>query len=483
MLARLMTPLEEMHRMVDIGDGMYSVLRAGHQFKRYLAVAAHLQSKQDADCEAIKEAELHVRSLAEGLSTTQVGASVSNLLIGVGILTVPYGFVYTGWSSVFVLPVVAAVFLYTGHLLGDVIDATRARGVDFPNYGDIGAAAFGERSRGVFVGFCIAELFGVVVFYLVLAGKTLTVFTGLSGNVCIWLSALASLVIAVAPPHIFVLLTVFGVFLTGGAMGAVSVGGLELYPNQADTSQSILGNGGASGLCFTIASVGMCVGSHAAFPAIHSSGHDTKCFKGGLTLAFAFFTVVTLIFCASTYATYGTAIQPWALDNLGKDIYGETLPYIPQWVVQACNFCLALKILVVCPQIMIPVVKLLQDACTRLTGVDLSCPANVTSELSLLKINPRLFLLRMALLAVAFAAGAMCAQFLADSVAEFETLMSAFFKSVNVFILPCWSYYALCGEKLRGKPFQTFFLFAVLVSGAVWGAVGTYTAICSILGR
>jgi len=483
MLAGQMGPLAEIAHIVDINNRWFSVLRAGHQFQRYLAVVAHLKTKQAADCEDLAEAELLERTLVEGLSTTQIGFSVSNLLIGVGILTVPYGFVYTGWMSVFVVPIVAAVFLYTGHLLGDVIDAVRSPAVPYPNYGDIGAQAFGEAWRPVFVGFCIAELFGVVVFYLVLAGKTLTVITGFSGDVCIWVSALAALLIAVLPSHYFVALTVLGVFLTAGAMGTVSVGGLALLPNQINTSQSVLGISSVSGLCFTVASVGMCVGSHACFPAIHSAAPDTKCYQSGLTLAFAFFVVVTLIFCICTYATYGMAIQPWALDNLGKDVFGQPLNWVPRWVVQACNFGLSVKILVVLPQIMIPVLKLLQDGIVRFTGVDLSCPLNTASELSLVRSDPRKFLLRMALLASCFAAGAACAQFLADSVAEFETLMSAFFKSVNVFILPCWSYYTLCGEKLQGKPHKTVFLLVVLSAGVLWGVVGTLTSIRSILVR
>jgi len=61
-----------------------------------------------------------------------------------------------------------------------------------------------------------------------------------------------------------------------------------------------------------------------------------------------------------------------------------------------------------------------------------------------------------------------------------ESLVSSMFKSVNAFIIPCVGYYALCGSKLRGKPFKRFLLLLVLSMGVLYGVVGTITSLLSL---
>jgi vesicular inhibitory amino acid transporter len=80
-----------------------------------------------------------------------------NVLVGIGAFALPLGIRYAGWligMSVFLFCTLSTN--YSAKVLARCLDAAAPGAL---TYADVGAAAFGERGRGVISGVFILELF------------------------------------------------------------------------------------------------------------------------------------------------------------------------------------------------------------------------------------------------------------------------------------------------------------------------------------
>ncbi|ORZ13655.1 transmembrane amino acid transporter protein-domain-containing protein [Absidia repens] len=100
-----------------------------------------------------------------------------NVLVGIGVLALPLGIRYGGWLiglSVFVFCTLSTN--YSAKILARCLDAAPPGAL---TYADMGAAAFGERGRGVISGVFILELFTLGVAMAILLGDGLETLFGL----------------------------------------------------------------------------------------------------------------------------------------------------------------------------------------------------------------------------------------------------------------------------------------------------------------
>lgn len=102
-----------------------------------------------------------------------------NLLVGVGVLALPYAMRLAGWAVVVSLLVaLCALTNYTGRLLAACME-TRQQWLGVPmairSYPDIGEAAFGNPGRAFINFLFLAELFGAGCMFLILMGDHLAV--------------------------------------------------------------------------------------------------------------------------------------------------------------------------------------------------------------------------------------------------------------------------------------------------------------------
>ena len=103
-----------------------------------------------------------------------------NLLMGVGLLSLPYAMRLAGWFGVAVLLVFSALTCYTAKILGKIQEYVPAKKLrDGPGaytiYGfhDMGGLVFGETGRILISIIFIAETFGYCCVYLIIEGENL----------------------------------------------------------------------------------------------------------------------------------------------------------------------------------------------------------------------------------------------------------------------------------------------------------------------
>ncbi|CAO3597696.1 unnamed protein product [Absidia cylindrospora] len=100
-----------------------------------------------------------------------------NVLVGIGALALPLGIRYGGWLiglSVFLFCTISTN--YSAKILARCLDAAPPGAL---TYADMGAAAFGERGRGIISGVFILELFTLGVAMAILLGDGLETLFGL----------------------------------------------------------------------------------------------------------------------------------------------------------------------------------------------------------------------------------------------------------------------------------------------------------------
>jgi len=418
--------------------------------------------------------------IEHGLSTTEVGLAVASFILGPAALTIPFAFVLSGWLALLAICLGMALMLLTAVMLGDVLEEVESRGRFDPSYGDVGELTFGEAFKPVFTVICTVEVFFVAIFFVIFIGQTLSATFGLDAEKVVWSAAALGVVVTLIPKRFFSILSVLGVFLTTVAVAAAVVSGVLLFPDRVADSQSLFGTVGLSGMLFGVSSTAVAVGDHAVFPGLYAAAQDRQCFQSGLVMGYAIFLCVVLVLCITTYAAFGVSLDAVVLTNIGEDAEGNPDGMMPNWVPVACNILLAVRTMVVIPNFMKPMITLLQETVIHFTNVDLSMPKDMETEFAMLKESPGKFMGRLALICLSFFICALCGDLLSDFISDLETLISSLFKSINVFIIPCWGYWTLCGRSLKGQPVKKCIILLLVLLGVVWGIFGTISAVSTI---
>jgi len=457
---RVRRPVEDFFELQHLATSL--VVRATpHHLKHKLT---HLLDDFDGD----------ERPSSAILSSVQVGFAVANLVMGNALLTVPYGFALCGWSAVIILG--TCLLLYTAFLLGDVIEALEQRVVD-PGYGDIAVEAFGERVAPLLVAFCCGECFFMLVFFFVFVGTSLGHALSIPVQSVILAVVPFAFLIKMVPARYMSVFSLLGLLLVLGACAACIFSGVSLA--EPATSQSMLGTVGFAGVFSTMGAVAVCVSDHPVFPELYHSSNNKAAFQKGLGIGFMVFLLAALVLGVTTYASFGTSLEEVVLTNIGYDTHQQPVQNLPPWLAPVCNVVLSARCVQVMPNFLGPILSLIYGTLYR-CGIDMSIPLDMESELSLLSSHPCRCLGRLLIIGSCLLLCAACSILFDDLMDLVESLVSSMFKSVNAFIIPCVGYYALCGSKLRGKPFKRFLLLLVLSMGVLYGVVGTITSLLSL---
>jgi len=405
---------------------------------------------------------------------TQVSGAVANLILGATIFILPHGFVLSGWIGAPVVVLATLMMLYTANLLGDVLEEIEARGHPVADYGAVGELTFGPKFKPVFQGFCLIECLFMSMLFLVFIGHCMHATFMLPQTLVVFSAASLSILLTLVPQRYVSVLSLFGILMTVFASGALTASGLLLPAKMITDSQSLLGSNGFSGAFTVFAAVALCVGDHAVFPSVYSdvASHDGAVYRAGMSRGFYMFLGLALLVSATAYATFGTALDPMALTNIGKGLQGGALHGFPSWIAVGCNVALAVRSLVVLPHFLAPVISSVMKTWSPRAAHNL--------ELRLPSSAGQTSAIRLLATCLTFYACASGACLLAGRLTELETLTSSLFKSMNAVIIPCWGYFVLCQHRLRGKPLRTFFLLAVLVAGVIWCIFGTAFAVSTL---
>lgn len=267
-------------------------------------------------------------------STAQAMANSVNILLGVGLLSVPYALKQGGWAGLGVLGMLGLVTNYTGKALirvqarGSLPDAKRGNGARRPlsSYEDIGEAAFGANGRAFITWVLYTELLGTCALFFILEGDHLSVlFDGtkyLSHSSQWWQCASAAVMIPTlwladlsALSYVGALGAVASVSLVGVvASQLLSVDGFPFTaapPGLESTAMLHLAT-----LPVSFGLLAFVFAGHAVFPAIYASMAEPEEYEPMLDRTYQIVGVTCALIGGAGYALYGDAVKDEVTLNL-----------------------------------------------------------------------------------------------------------------------------------------------------------------------
>mmetsp|Transcript_70772 Transcript_70772/g.124864 ORF Transcript_70772/g.124864 Transcript_70772/m.124864 type:complete len:428 (-) Transcript_70772:188-1471(-) len=398
----------------------------------------------------------------------EISFTVANVIMGPGILTLPYTLVQSGWMGIVDLVLGSAGMLFTGILLGAVLEEVMKHEVAEPTFGLVAELTFGKAFNKLFTALCAGELFLVCIFLLTFHGQSLCAVFNCNAASAIFGTAVLAMVMSFFTKRYLSICSVLGLLFTGISVAAVVGFSSALLPDGVNSGQTFFGKQGLSGGVGTLAATCMCVGDHVIFPSVYTAAGDARTYRRGLAGGFCIFLSCAVVLSSASYAAFGNSIKPVVINNLGLDGFGERDPRVPMWISTACSVALAAKSIVVLPVFMQPVNHLAEKV---LAGPLESFAGISRAHSSVLAA------------ALCFALAVLISITYADLIIEIETLTSCFFRSLNVFVIPCLGYCTLCSDRLRGRQCLQVALYSIAFGAATWGGLGTMVSLRSFLGK
>jgi vesicular inhibitory amino acid transporter len=239
-----------------------------------------------------------------------------NLLLGVGVLSLPFAVRQSGWAVALpLLALLSVITNYTGKLIGKCLQIDS----NMRTFPDIGFVAFGQKGRIFIAVIFFIEIFSACVMYVILMGDNMNkLFPALSspefmvlGFILVlptcWAKNLTSLsyfsLLGIMSSVVLVTVLVFLGFQAHSPEVLAQFGGSVLEPRPTllftDLERAPLGLG--------LVMVGF--GGHACFPNVYVSMADKTQFASVLNLTYIFTFIVYCGTAAVGYQMYGELTQ------------------------------------------------------------------------------------------------------------------------------------------------------------------------------
>ncbi|XP_052116893.1 amino acid transporter AVT1D isoform X4 [Arachis duranensis] len=223
----------------------------------------------------------------------------TNILCGIGLLTIPYAIKEGGWLSLTILILFSIICCYTGILLKRCLESNPG----LKTYPDIGQAAFGVVGRLGIAIFLYMELYAAAVEFITL--MTLMVLP------TVWLRNL-SLLSYISAGGIFATIMVTLCLFWVGLVDHVGLKPGRKLLDLENISVSV----GLYGFGFA---------GHAVFPNVYSSMQDPSRFPSVLYLSFAFCLFMYMSVGAVGYLTFGESVESQFTLNMPKELYASKI--------------------------------------------------------------------------------------------------------------------------------------------------------------
>uniref|UniRef100_A0A6U3G8T0 Amino acid transporter transmembrane domain-containing protein n=1 Tax=Mantoniella antarctica TaxID=81844 RepID=A0A6U3G8T0_9CHLO len=268
-------------------------------------------------------------------------ANSVNILLGVGLLSVPYALQQGGWAGLGVLATLGAMTNYTGKALircqtsGSLpplaaeLEATTAvseaplGGERRPllSYEDIGEAAFGAGGRAFITFVLYTELIGTCALFFILEGDHLAILLHDAHSSRWFMTASAAVMI---PTLWLADLSSLSYVGAVGALASVSLMGVVAYqlvavgifsghiPPGIETTAALH----LSTLPVSFGLLAFVFAGHAVFPAIYSSMDTPEDYEGMLDRTYGIVGVTCLIIGCAGYALWGEDVADEVTLNL-----------------------------------------------------------------------------------------------------------------------------------------------------------------------
>lgn len=399
------------------------------------------------------------------MTTTQTVISIANILVGAGMLSLPFGFRASGWAAAAVLIAVIALMTFTAFLIGLALDeasndhrmiAIRQESRDFAA---LAYLAFGSRGRQFLAVVFALELWFAILAFFVLIGINGSLVLGVSKTQAILIAGGVTFYLCYASLRVLGYLSIVSLFAICSAVVALIWNGISL-PVADLQFGSYHGTFRWEGLLCTLGLCMFCFGGHPCLPGIYAGMQDRSKFKlacaGGFALAGLFYMIVSCI----GYYFFGDFVDQSFTQNLGFDLEGKPIHGLQfLGVLAAAGFLIKLQGTI--PLILAPVMSLLES----ILGMDLE------DDIAWKKHGLRFFVVALSVLvAIVFQ----------DAVNVICSISGCALNMSTSVIFPCAMSYRIVQDK---GPLLRLTLLAVGAFGIVFGALGTCDAMRRVLAK
>lgn len=441
-------------------------------------------------------------SIGKGTTGFSTWLTILQLMAGAGILGLPATLAVGGWTSMAIIVLVAVMTNYTAKALIATLYAeprteehraiaARHGSGRLPDYPSVGMAAFGRPGRAVVQIFHKATLFGVATIFLILAGAFLVEGIGGGGEGFIpslggpddevvwtqcWTAISAGL--ALVPMCAFrtlreiAPLAALGMIASSLTVLIVVVESAVLYPITNATEQGDhlplpleFSSGGdvehsafvPAGFATAFSTITLSFGGHAVMPSIEGAMHRREQFPLVANSAFAFLLLLYVVTAFAGYQVFGDAVASPVLCSLPRDVATGLGA-----AATLTKLVIALHVVTGVPLMLNPFALEL-EAGLRIEGAR---AAHVLART----------LVRTALVGAAFAVAVLVPFF-----GDVMSLVGALCLTMMVFVLPVLLSWKLRPEQLGWV--ERLCGAAIILIGLSAGAIGTYQAIDSMVGK
>uniref|UniRef100_A0A0E0JKR8 Amino acid transporter transmembrane domain-containing protein n=1 Tax=Oryza punctata TaxID=4537 RepID=A0A0E0JKR8_ORYPU len=386
--------------------------------------------------------------------------NLSNVISGIGMLSVPYALSQGGWLSLALFAMVGAVCFYTGNLIDRCMRADRC----VRSYPDIGHLAFGGHGRTAIGLVMYVELYLVAISFLILEGDNLdkllpgTVVELLGyqvhGKQLFVLAAAAVILPTTWLKNLSMLAYVSAV----GLVSSVALTASLVWAGVDDKGFHMAGSSllNLSGLPTALSLYFVCFAGHGVFPTVYSSMKSKKDFPKVLLISSVLCSLNYAVTAVLGYLIYGKDVQTQVTLNLPTGKVYTRIAILTTLITPLAKYALVIQPVTTAIEEKLSTAAAAADAENKgLTRV-LTSTAVVVSTVVL-----------------------------ACTVPFFGYLMSFIGSSLNVTVavlFPCLSYLKIYMPRGGVSRFEVVAIVGILVIGVCVAVVGTYTSLHQIIG-
>lgn len=341
--------------------------------------------------------------------------------------------------GLFALAVVACII--TGWVLGIILEHAQARHPS-PDYASVSMMTFGPLAGSIITAMAVADCGLYIVALFIMMGVSMAQFLPVSQHLALQLSACLAAAVHVLPGKMLrktrawcsvtTLLACVLVLLTGLMLSGAKFEPPPLKPSNLMDA-------------FGVAFYGCAF--HVYYPAIYNSVPSRSEYNKAIVLGNSLFALLGCGFGYATYALFGSAVEPIASNNIGRDFQQGDLKYLG-WTRGVVNVLIYVKNLFVLKPAVGPILSFVMKP--------------VLPQLPCLRGYP-LKVANWSIAAAAYLTLSSAADSMADFIIPFERAVALVLYSSLAIIFPLMCYMRLI---------QTdFILYNICIAGVVFGYV------------
>eukprot|EP00747_Dinoflagellata_sp_TGD_P171248 gnl/TRDRNA2_/TRDRNA2_204892_c0_seq1.p1 gnl/TRDRNA2_/TRDRNA2_204892_c0~~gnl/TRDRNA2_/TRDRNA2_204892_c0_seq1.p1 ORF type:complete len:570 (-),score=81.55 gnl/TRDRNA2_/TRDRNA2_204892_c0_seq1:305-2014(-) len=416
----------------------------------------------EAEADEIREED------EEGPSQFQITCAIANMLVGVGMLSMPFGMAATGGALgvVIVLGVVGLMF-FTATLIAGALELTSAEldSRDVPrerrDFAVLAELAFGQVGKAVIACVFLVEMWTAMETMIVLFAANLEVLTGLAPSAGITLCTAITFMLLFTSMKFLSYLSAVSLFASSFSVVALLVTGLSLPGGDEEPEFATYHELWRPDGVMTM--TGLALFSFAAHPALPSMywsmKNPSRDFMPALAKAFALALFFYSVVCGIGYYYFGDYVRQVFTANLGKDLHGHRLPNL-SFLGAITSLGFVLKLQGTTPMILGPVTTVLE----QLLGID-------AEE----RTSPKRLIVLFIIGLISWA----IATLFAHQCAILAGLCGILMVMTTSVIFPSWMYLSIGWEHLR--VWRRASLLLIGMAGAAFAIYGTYGTVVQMM--